>query len=368
MKKIYHLGLVTALLTALGAVPAKADITIASVGPMTGDYATGGDQMRKGAQVAVDEINARGGLLGQRVVLHVGDDVCDAEKAVAVAEEMARKGVVFVAGHWCSGASIPASAVYQREGILQISPGSTNPKYTDEGGPNVFRVCGRDDQQGKVAGALLAEEFAASNVGIVHDNEAYSRGLAEATKREMNQRGLQEVYYGTYKPGQTDYSGLIKTIKKHEIDALYVGGYHTEAALIVRQLRKAGLNTRLISGDALVTEEFWKIAGPAGAGTLMTFAPDPRKNPAAKAVVQRFRQRGIEPEGYVLLSYAAVQIFAQAVEQAGSTDLTRVLPVMHSKAFDTVMGKLRFDWKGDPLLPGYVFYEWHNGRYDYFIY
>ena len=349
----------------LGAMPAKAEIAIATAGPMTGQYASFGQQMKAGAEQAVADINAAGGVLGQKLSLSIGDDACDPKQAVAVANEMVGNDVVFMAGHFCSGSSIPASKVYEEEGILQISPASTNPKFTDEGGDNVFRVCGRDDQQGLVAGGFLAKRFAGKNVAVVHDKTAYGKGLADETKKAMNAAGLTEKLYEAYTAGEKDYSALVSKLKQNSIDVLYVGGYHTEAGLMVRQMRDQGMDTLLVSGDALVTDEYWSITGAAGEGTLMTFSPDPRKNPKAAPIVKAFRDKGIEPEGYVLYTYAAIQVFAQAAEKAGTTDVDKVIDAMNSGEFDTVLGTLSFDEKGDVTLPGYVFYEWKNGSYDY---
>jgi branched-chain amino acid transport system substrate-binding protein len=349
----------------LVASAASADITIATAGPMTGQYASFGQQMKAGAEQAVADINAAGGINGEKLVLKVGDDVCDPKQAVAVANGFVGEGVVFVAGHFCSGSSIPASAVYEEEGILQISPASTNPKLTDEGGPNVFRVCGRDDQQGLVAGGYLAKTHGGHNIAVLHDKTAYGKGLADATLAAMNAAGKKETMYEAYTAGEKDYSALVSKMKQANIDVVYVGGYHTEAGLIVRQMRDQGMNTLLVSGDALVTKEYWDITGKAGEGTLMTFSPDPRKNAGAAPLVKTFRDKGIEPEGYVLYTYAAIQVFAQAATKAGSVDLDALLKAMKGANFDTVLGSLSFDDKGDVTLPGYVFYEWKNGNYNY---
>jgi len=365
MKKLSTLVLAAAALVLTGQV-AKADITVATAGPMTGQYASFGAQMKAGAEQAVADINAAGGVLGQQLKLSVGDDACDPKQAVAVANDMVRQGVKLMAGHFCSGSSIPASKVYEEEGILMISPASTNPKLTEEGGPNVFRVCGRDDQQGEVAGAFLAKNYAGKKIAFVHDKTAYGKGLADETLKSYKAAGGKEVMYEAYTAGEKDYSALVSKLKQAGVDVLYVGGYHTEAGLIVRQMREQGMNTVLVSGDALVTDEYWSITGPAGEGTLMTFSPDPRKNEKAAPIVKAFRAKGVEPEGYVLYTYAVMQIFKQAAEKAGSADIGKILPVLQSgMKFDTVLGDLSFDKKGDVTLPGYVFYVWKNGKYDY---
>ncbi|TCT12714.1 amino acid/amide ABC transporter substrate-binding protein (HAAT family) [Tepidamorphus gemmatus] len=365
MKKQLLTGLALSFgIAAAGA--AHADITIATAGPMTGQYASFGAQMKAGAEQAVADINAAGGVLGQKLVLEVGDDACDPKQAVAVANQMVGKSIALMAGHFCSGSSIPASQVYAEEGIIQISPASTNPKFTDERpGPGVFRVCGRDDQQGQVAGKFLAEKFGDKKIAILHDKSAYGKGLADETKKYMNEAGKQEALYEAYTAGEKDYTALVSKLKSENIDVVYVGGYHTEAGLIVRQMRDQGMDALLISGDALVTDEYWQITGDAGQGTLMTFSPDPRKNPDAAPVVEAFRAKGIEPEGYVLYTYAAIQTWAQAVEKAGSTDYDAVVKALNEGEFDTVLGKLSFNEVGDVSLPGYVFYEWKDGAYDY---
>ncbi|MBK0399367.1 branched-chain amino acid ABC transporter substrate-binding protein [Limibaculum sp. M0105] len=365
MKKFLLMGTALSLGLMVGQGVALADIQIATAGPMTGQYASFGAQMKAGAEQAVADINAAGGVNGEQLVLSIGDDACDPKQAVAVANQMVSKGVVFMAGHFCSGSSIPASQVYEEEGIIQISPASTNPKFTDEGGPNVFRVCGRDDQQGQVAGALLAEEFAGKRVAILHDKTAYGKGLADQTLASYEALGGKPAMYEAITAGEKDYTALVSKLKQENIDVVYLGGYHTEAGLIVRQMRDQGMSTQLISGDALVTNEYWSITGDAGQGTLMSFSPDPRKNPEAAEVVQKFKDQGIEPEGYVLYTYAAIQAWAQAAAAAGATDMEAVAAALHSGEFDTVLGSLSFDDKGDVTLPGYVWYEWKDGSYDY---
>ena len=345
---------------------ALADILIATIGPMTGPYASIGEQMRRGAEMAVADLNSAGGVLGQRIQLHVGDDACDANQAVAAAKEAARNGVVFVAGHFCSGASIPASKVYEQEGVLQISPGSTNPMLTEEGGDNVFRVCGRDDQQGVVAGDFMADNFSGKRIAILHDQTVYGKGLADETRAQLERRGVSPALYEPYSPTDHDYSVLIDKMMAAGIDVFYVGGYHTEAAIMIRQAHERGYRPQLISGDALITEDFWEIAGDAAEGALMTFSPDPRRYPVAAPVVARFRTRmNYEPEGYTLYTYGAVQAWAQAVEKAGSTDLAAVIATLRSAQFHTVLGPISFDLKGDVSAPGYVWYEWSDGKYDY---
>ncbi len=340
-------------------------IPIAVVGPVTGQYASFGAQMKHGGEMAVADINAAGGVLGKQIDLKIGDDACDPKQAVAVANQMAGADVALVAGHYCSGSSIPASKVYAESDLVQISPASTNPTFTDDrAGPNIYRVCGRDDQQGGVAGKYLAANFADKNIAFVDDKTAYGKGLAEETKKAMNAAGKKEVTDEFITAGEKDYSALVSKLKQANIDVVYFGGYHTEAGLIIRQMRDQGMNAILMGGDALITQEFWSITGDAGEGTLMTFSPDPRKNPAAAEVVKRFKDKGIEPEGYVLYTYAAVQAWKEAADKAKSTKAADVVKAMNDTEFDTVIGKFKFNEKGDPNLPPYAVYRWSNGTYE----
>lgn len=366
MVGIALLGLSTVGITAsLPSSSTRADITIAVVGPLTGPQAVFGEQIHQGAEMVVGDINRAGGVLGQKLRLEDGDDACDARQAVAVANQMVNKQVALVAGHFCSGSSIPASDVYHEEGLLQISPASTNPQLTERGYDNVFRTCGRDDQQGKIAGSYLAKHFIGKNIAIVHDKQAYSKGLADETKKALNAAGVTETLYETITSGEKDYSALVTRLKMVGIDVLFYGGYSHEAGLIVRQMRDQGLNAILMGGDALVTQEFWQITGKAGDGTLMTFSSDPRKSPDNAALVRRFRASGYEPEAYTFYTYAAIQAWKQAVEKASVVDTKAVADALRRYTFDTVLGRIGFDVKGDVTASAYVVYEWKNGTYDY---
>ncbi len=343
---------------------ARAQIKIAMVGPLTGEYATFGQQMKEGIEQAVTDINAHGGVLGQKLQLEEGDDACDPKQAVSVANRMASDGVKLVAGHFCSGSSIPASKVYGEEGILEISPASTNPAYTDKGAWDTFRTCGRDDQQGAVAAKYLATHFKGDKIAVLNDNSAYGKGLADETTQALKAQGVTPTLEAAYTPGEHDYSALVSRMKAANIQVIYIGGYHTETGLIARQAQEQGMHPTVMGGDALVTKEFWQIAGPAGQGTLMTFPADPRKIADAKQVVQEFADKKIDPEGYVLYSYAAIQIWAEAVAKAGSTDAHKVADVLHSgTAFPSVLGPVSFDKKGDPTKAGYEMWKWNDGAY-----
>ena len=365
MTRHSSLVLAAAAASMLGAAQARADVTIAVAGPLTGSEAVFGEQFKRGAERAVADINAKGGVLGEKLVLITGDDACDPKQAVSVANDLAAKKVAFVVGHYCSGSSIPASDVYAESNIVQISPASTNPKFTERGLPNVFRVCGRDDAQGPTAAKYVAEHFKGKKVAIVHDKSAYGKGLADEFQKTLNAGGVKEVIYEAITAGEKDYSPLVSKLKEVKADVVYFGGYKTEGGLIVRQMHDQGLKATMVGGDALVTEEFWAITGPAGEGTMMTFGPDLRQDPANAALVKSFRDQNYEPEAYTLYTYGAIQAWAQAAAKAGSVDATKVEASLRANKFDTVLGKIGFDAKGDVTAPGYVFYLWKDGKYSY---
>ncbi len=340
-----------------------AGIRIGVAGPFTGQAVFRGEQLQQGAELAVANLNRTGGVLGQQVELLIADDACDAKQGVAVARKLVRDEVVLVVGHACSHASIPASNVYQAAGIVMMSPASTHPKLTDQGQDTVFRMCGRDDDQGQVAGDYLAEHWANARIGILHDGTMYGQGLAEVVQATLYRRGVNPLVFRAYPPGARDYSALVDELKVQGVGVVYIGGYAAEAALIVRQARDRGYDAQFVSGDTLTVDEFWMITGPAGEGTLVTFGPDPRRNQQAIAVVEQFREQGFEPAGYTLHTYAAIQAWAQAVERAGTTNVRAVASTLHTDDFDTVLGRIRFDQKGDVSAPGYIWYLWSNGHY-----
>jgi len=354
-------------LAASATLAAAQGIPVAVVGPITGQDAAFGEQMKRGAEMAVKDINAKGGVLGKQLRLLVGDDACDPKQAVAVANQMANQNVVLVAGHFCSGASIPASSVYAENGMLQITPASTNPALTENaaknGWTNVFRTCGRDDAQGRVAGTYIVQHFKGKAVAIVQDKTAYGKGLADETKKAMNAAGMTEAMYESVNQGDKDFSALVSKMKQAKIAAIYYGGYFTEAGLLIRQAKEQGLDAVLMGGDALASEEYWKITGGTGEKTLMTFAPDPRNLPSAQAAVAAFKAQGFDPEGYTLYTYAALEVFAQAAAKVNSTKEEDLAKAMRANRFDTVIGTIGFDAKGDVIGPDYVVYVWSAGKY-----
>src|SRR5246500_859945 len=276
MKSLKLIGLAIGASLALSTAAFAQDITIAVAGPMTGGESAFGRQMKNGAEQAVKDLNAGGGLLGKKLALEVGDDACDPKQARSVAEKFASARIPFVAGHYCSSSSIPASEAYADGNVLQITPASTNPLFTERKLWNVARVCGRDDQQGLVAADYIIKYYKGKNVAILNDKTTYGKGLADETKKALNKAGFTEKMFESYNKGEQDFNPILSLPKPENIDLVYVGGYHQESGLILRQMRDQGLQTVLMAGDALADKEFASITGPAAEGTLFTFGPDPR--------------------------------------------------------------------------------------------
>src|SRR6201995_4184062 len=360
MKSIKLFGLAIGASLALSTAAFAQDVTVAVAGPMTGGESAFGRQMKNGADMAVKDVNAAGGVLGKKLALEVGDDAVDPKRARSIAEKFASSKIPFVAGHYCSSSSIPASEAYADGDVLQITPASTNPLFTERKLWNVARVCGRDDQQGLIAAQFIAKNFKGKNIAILNDKTTYGKGLADETKKALNKAGITEKMYESYNKGDKDFNAIVSRMKLENIDLVYVGGYHQEAGLILRQMRDQVLKTTLMAGDAMADKEFASITGPAGAGTLFTFGPDPRNKPTAKTIVEAFKAKNIDPEGYTLYTYAAVPVWSQAAKKVGTTDPMKVMAAIKAGSWDTVIGTLEFDAKGDIKQLDYVVYKWDD--------
>jgi branched-chain amino acid transport system substrate-binding protein len=351
------------ILMAMPCAAARTEILIGMAGALTGPAAYQGEQEQQGVETAIADLNASGGVLGQQIKLISVDDACDGAQAIAAAYRLVAAKVSFVVGHQCSGASIPAAEIYQRAGIIQMTPSSTNPRLTEEGRANVFRICGRDDQQGAIAGDFLAARWRGAKIAIVSDGSVYGKGLAEEIRRQINKHGITETLYEDLTPGQSDYSPLIAKLQASGVEVTYFGGYYREAALLVRSAHEQGYTMQLVSGDSIASDAFAQVAGEAGEGTLFTSFRDPRRTAVAEPVVARLRQQGFEPEGYTLYSYAAVQAWAQAAAKAGSVEARAVIAALRTGDFDTILGPISFDHKGDVRQPGFEWFIWRGGKY-----
>ncbi|MGY8663545.1 branched-chain amino acid ABC transporter substrate-binding protein [Bradyrhizobium sp. UFLA05-109] len=340
------------------------DVFVAVAGPMTGSNAAVGAQMRYGASVAVDDLNSSGLLPAYKIRLTVADDACDPKQAVAVANRLAADQVRLVVGHYCSSSSIPASDVYAEAGIIQISPGSTNPRLTERGLNTVFRICGRDDQQGLVAADYILRHYSKSKIAVLDDKSTAGKGIADVVASRLHDAGLQNIMRQSYMAGEKDYTALVSRMRRDGIEIAYIGGYYAEIGLIVRQAADAQARLTVVANDPLMTGEFGAIASSAANGTLFTFMPDATKNAEAADVVARLRATKRPAEGYTLYAYAAVQAWAHAVKRAGSFNALRVAKALRSQEAETVIGHVRFDGKGDNASSGFVVNRWRDNAIE----
>lgn len=348
----------------LSAPPALADIEIGAAAPLSGPNAALGEQLRRGVQAAVDDINATGGIRGEKLAVQFADDGCDPRKAIDVATGFVSAGVKAVIGHYCSGASIPASKVYQKAGILEISPASTNPKYTDEGGWNVIRLVPRDDAQASAAAALVLDRFAGQKIAILSDQTPAFSALAARFATALQQKGAAPALQQNFKAGTKDFAGLVQQVVQSGAGVVYLAGSYVEGGLIAQALRAAGSQAQIVSPDSLVTEDYGNQAKDAANGTLSSFTYDARKFPAAQGLVQRLRAQDQNAEGFTLYAYAAVQALAAAAEATGTLDSTRLAEWLRGgNRFDTVVGPVSFDARGDLAAPAIAWFKWIDGRY-----
>ncbi len=345
--------------TIISSSPIFSQVKIGVVGPMSGTNQAKGNQLKNGAELAVSDINAAGGMLGQKIELIVADDKSDPSEGVKIATNFSNESVKFVVGHYNSGVSIPASDVYAESGTLMVSPSSTNPVLTERGLWNTFRTCGRDDQRGTVAAEYIEKMFKGKKIAIAHDRTTYGQGLANETRKSLNKKSVKEVLFEGVNVSEKNYSALVQNIQSSEADIFFWGGANPEAGLIVKEMREKGVRTVLIGADGTATDQFLLNGGDGVVGSLVIHAPDARLRPEAKSTVSKFVAKNINPEFYTLYSYATVQVMAEAAKRAKSLEPKKIAAEMRNgKAYETVIGSISFNLKGDVTRHDYVMYTW----------
>ncbi len=367
MKKLFLLILLMSSVLIFSGCRGKEDvIKIGVVGPMTGDQAKMGTDFKNGVALAVEGWNARGGVLNKKIVALIEDDQHDPKQAVSVANKLVNAGVAGVIGHFNSSCSIPASDVYNRAGIPMISPGSTNPQLTEKGHNGVFRVCGRDDQQGKVGAEFVINKLKLKKIAVIHDKTTYGQGLADEFKKFVG-KDVEVVYYGGVIQGDKDFKTVLISIKEKKPELIYFGGIYPEAGLLVKQAKELGLNVPLMSGDGTIDPKFIEIAGPKAAeGTYLTFSPDAKKIPTAKKFVEDYEKKFGELGPYSIYAYDAANIMLSAIKEANSTESRAITEKLHSVEFDGALGKIKLDAKGDVTVAPYIIWITKNGKFEEF--
>ena len=336
-------------------------IRIGLAGPVTGPVAQYGDMQFIGAEMAIEQINKAGGVNGAQLQGVRYDDACDPKQAVAVANKIVNDNVKFVVGHLCSSSTQPASDIYEDEGILMITAASTSPDITSRGYELIFRTIGLDSLQGPTAGNFIADHVKPKNVAVIHDKQQYGEGIATAVKQTLESKNIKVGLFEGINAGDKDFSSLIAKLKQANVDFVYYGGYHPELGLLLRQAAEKGLKAKFMGPEGVGNKEISAIAGPASEGMYVTLPKSFDQDPRNKELVDAFKAKKQDPSGpFVFPAYAAVQVIAEGIEKAGSTDTDKVAEALRSNTFDTPTGNLAFDEKGDLKDFNFVVYEWHQ--------
>ncbi|MBR0554655.1 branched-chain amino acid ABC transporter substrate-binding protein [Ciceribacter sp. L1K23] len=361
----FHLLAGAAAVALFAATPAAyADITIGMVAPLTGPLAAIGAQIKNGTETAIEEINKKGGVNGEQLVLKVTDDAGEPKQGVSAANQLVGEGIRFVVGPVTSGVSVPASAVFAENGVLMVTPTATSPELTAQGFSTVFRTCGRDDQQGEVAAKYVLDTYKDKKVAILNDKGQYGKGLADAFKVSLNAGGVTEVFNDALNAGDKDFGALVTRLKSEGVEVLYFGGYHPEAGLLARQMKDAGMSVQLIAGDGLSNSEYVTTGGDAANGTIYTNAADALKSADSKAAADALTAKGIPAEAFTLNAYAAVEVIAAGIAKAGSAeDAEAVAAALKSgEAIPTAIGAVTYGETGDLTSQSFAVYKWEDGK------
>ncbi len=337
-------------------------IRIGAAGPMTGDQSKMGMDLRNAAELAVVEWNEKGGVLGKKIVLLPGDDQADPKQAVSIANKFVNQKAAAVVGHWNSSCSIPASKYYDDANVVMISPATTNPQLTQQGFKRVFRVCGTDDQQGRIAAEFVLEKLRPKRAAIIHDKTAYGQGLADYFQKALGDR-VQVVYYGGIIQRDPDYKAVLTTIKDNKPDLYFFGGIYPEAGRLVRQAKEIGLTVPMITGDGVYDPTFISIAGKAAEGTYVTFGKEPAGLTTAKSFIEKYKAKYGEPGPYSIYAYDAANIILTAIAEAKTTDGARVAEYISKTTFHGAFGDISFDKNGDVTKAPYVIWQIKDGKF-----
>jgi branched-chain amino acid transport system substrate-binding protein len=340
-------------------------VTIAVVAPLTGEDAEEGQSILNSVQLAVDEWNQKGGLFGKPVKLVSKDDKESPETAVKVAGELCDDKVTAVIGHYTSNCTLAARDIYFTRKTLMITPSSTNPAVTEGIYATIFRVCGRDDEQGQAAANYVAKAWPDAKIALIHDNSPYGKDLADKFLAEFSSQTKKEsVLYTHFDRSVMDFSPVVKELKEKEPTVIYFGGLFLQGAELLKTIRQAGITATFVSGDGCWNQAFIARAGALSEGSLMTFNPKPEGTSEGKIFARDYKTKfGKDPHPYSLFAYTAAQIALNAAQKAGTTDSIAIAQVIRSQEFDTPFGPMRFNEKGDPSESPWTVWKIEDGKF-----
>ncbi len=342
-----------------------APLKIGVAGAFTGDLASYGLPTVNAAKLVVKDINAKGGINGQKIELVIEDDQCKPELATNAAAKVVSAKVVAVIGHICSGATKAALGIYKDSKLVTISPSATNPPLTQSGEyPNFFRTIAPDDAQAKLAATFLTKTLKLKKIAVLHDKGDYGKGFAELVKQYAEENGVQVALFEGINAGAPDYSAVVNKIGNAKVDGVVWGGYHPEASKLVQQMKDKGMNLAFISDDGVKDNTFIEVAGKYAEGVYATGPTDTSSNPLAiKAIEDHKKEFGSEPGAFFLNAYAATQALLNAIAKAKSTDYNKIVAALQSEYVDTPLGHISFDKRGDIVGFGFSVFQVKNGKY-----
>jgi branched-chain amino acid transport system substrate-binding protein len=353
-----------------GSASAQEVVKIGHVGPITGPNAHIGKDNENGAKMAIDELNAKGTMIGGKKVtfqLLAEDDASDPKQATAVAQKLVDAKINGVIGHMNSGTTIPASKIYFDAGIPQISPSATNPKYTQQGFNTAFRVVANDGQLGGALGRYAAKEMKAKNVAVIDDRTAYGQGVAEEFSKGAKGAGVKIVSTQFTTDKATDFNAILTSVKAKNPDLVFFGGMDAVGGPMLRQMKQLGIKANFMGGDGLCTTELAKLAGDGLGDDQVVCAeaggvPDAGKKALEDFKVAYQKKFGQEVVIYAPYVYDALMTMVEAMQKAGSSDPKKYLPELAKIHHKGVTGPIAFDSKGDIKDGSLTLYTYKGGK------
>jgi branched-chain amino acid transport system substrate-binding protein len=347
----------------MGSATAKT-LKIGTMSPLTGPYAADGNDIANGAKTAVEVIMAEGGIPGYDKIEVVSQDTaCDPRQAVAAANKLINEGVVGVVGAYCSSSTIPASEALSEENIPMITPASTNEAVTERGLPYMFRMCGRDDDQAKIAGAFIKNYLKAKTIYIIDDKTTYSQGLAENVKKQCDQLGVKVLSHDHVNQGDKDFSAVLTKVKHADPDVLYMSLQNSASgSLMAIQAHRFGLKAKTIAQDAVYHPQFITIAKEAAEGTFLTFGYTDKNTASYKKYLTAYEAKHGKPGAYSGYAYDSAYVLLTAIKQAGATDPAKIKAEIMKMDFQGASKKIKFMPNGDSGSD-YVIWKVENGAF-----
>ncbi|MFN2357914.1 MAG: branched-chain amino acid ABC transporter substrate-binding protein [Desulfotignum sp.] len=342
-------------------------VKVANVGALSGDLAPYGISALRGVELAVEDINAKGGILGKKIELLMGDDVCKPEIAVNVAMKLVSEGAQMIVGHVCSGATIAANKIYKDANMILISGSATNDDLTLTGEhPNFFRTIANDGAQAVLMTDFVKNELKAKKVALIHDKGDYGKGQMELARKNFEKLGgVEIVLFEGVTTGAMDYSAIVQKIKRSDADVTMWGGYHSDASKIVQLLEKKRVDTIFFGADGIQGDSFTDLAGKYAEGVYATGPNDTSANPLYQELSEKHQKKYGENTGtFFFTGYACMQALAAAAEKAGSLDYDAMRAAMFDITIDSPLGLIGFDEKGDVVGAGFSVYKVTDGKYQ----